>query len=114
MAKDILQVSTCQESIEDTRELVDPINAFPTTNKPVSDTTLKNMLVSLCSSMHADMMQCINNFKAEVGELGGWVDNIEKKMGDFASSHNTLIDAHNDHSDDITWLKAKVADLKDR
>lgn len=63
--------------------------------------------------MHADMLQCVNNFKAEVGELGGRVDHIEKKIRDFASSHNTLIDAHNDHADDITWLKTKVAELED-
>lgn len=72
------------------------------------------MLVSLRSSLHADMMQCMSNIKTEVGELGGRIDHIERKMCDFAESHNTLVDAHNDQSDDITWLKAKVADLEDR
>lgn len=56
----------------------------------------------------------MSNFKAEVGELGGRIDRIEKKMSEFASSHNSLIDAHNDQSNDVTWLKAKVADLEHR
>lgn len=109
MAEDAQQVSTCQDSMEDTRELVDPINEFPTANKPILTTTLKDILVSLSSSLQADMMQCMSNIKAEVGELGGRIDHIEQKMGAFASSYNTLVDAHNDQSDDITWLKAKVA-----
>lgn len=108
------QVNAGQDSMEDTRELVDPINNFPTANKPILDTTLKDMLVSLCSSLHADMMQCMKKIKTEVGELGGQIDHIEQKMGNFAASHNTLVDAHNDQSDDIIWLKAKVGDLADR
>lgn len=35
-------------------------------------------------------------------------------MGEFASSHNTLVDAYNDQSEDISWLKGKMADLEDR
>lgn len=60
------------------------------------------MLVSLCSSMHTDMLQCVNNFKTDMGALGGRVNHIKKKMGDFASFHNTLVDAHNDHSEELT------------
>lgn len=42
------------------------------------------------------------------------VDHIEHKMGEFATSHNTLIDAHNDQDDEMEKLKAKSADLEDR
>lgn len=76
MAENMPQVSTWQDSMEDTRELVDLINEFPTTDKPVSDTTLKDMLLSLRTSLHADMIQCISNFKIEVGEMGGRIDHI--------------------------------------
>lgn len=114
LTEDTQQGSMTPDTMEDTRELVDPFTAFPTTGKPVSDTTLKDMLVSLRSSMHTDMMQCVHNFKSELGAIGGRVDHIEDKMGDFAASHNTLIDAHNDQSDEITWLRSKVADLEDR
>ena len=108
------QVSGGAEALEDTRELIDPFTAFPTSGKAVSDTTLKDMLVSLRSSMHADMLQCMRNFKADVGELGDRVTHVEEKMGEFASSHNSLIDAHSEHDTEIAWLRAKVADLEDR
>lgn len=44
----------------------------------------------------------------------GRADHIGKKMVKFASSHNSLVDAHNDQSKDLIWLKVKVADSKDR
>lgn len=100
--------------MDDTRELADTINAFPTANRPLSDTTLKDMLISLRSSLHSDMMYCMRNFKAEVGELGGRIDHMEKKMEEYASSYYSLVDFHNDQSDEVAWLKDKVADLEDR
>lgn len=59
------------------------------------------------------MMECVQNFKVEVQELGGRVYHIEKKMGKFASSHKTLIDAQNDQEDELEKLKAKVAEFQD-
>lgn len=66
------------------------------TNQPVSDSTLKDMLVSLRSSLHADRIECMRGFKTDINELGERVDHVEHKMGDFASSFNSLVDAHND------------------
>lgn len=100
--------------MEDTRELPEIIYTFPTANQPISESTLKDMLVSLCNSLHADMMKCMRSFKTKVNELGERVDHVEQKMGEHASSYNLLVDAHNDQSDEVTWLKAKVADLEDR
>lgn len=108
------KVSICQESMEDTRELPNTINSFPTVNQPISESTLKDMLISLRSSLHADMMECMKGFKTDVHELGDRVDHVEQKMGEYAASYNSLVDAHNDQSDEVTWLKAKVVDLEDR
>ena len=108
------RVDMLQDSLNDTRELAAPINSFPTADKPLSDTMLKDMLVSLRSSLHADMMECMRGFKADVQELGGRVDHVEQKMGEFASSFNSLVDAHNDQEDELAWLKTKVSDLEDR
>lgn len=47
------------------------IEEFPTNNQPVIDTVLKDMLMSLRSSLHADMMSCMHNYNR--------LDNIEKK-----------------------------------
>lgn len=45
--------------------------------------------------------------------MGGRIDHIERKMGEFVSSHNTLVDAHDDQAEEIARLKAKMADLED-
>lgn len=94
--------------------LNDPIAAFPTSDRPVSDTVLKEMLLSLKLSLQADMTARINNCQREVQAIGGRVDHIEQKMGEYTSSFNTLVDAHNTQSEEIVWLKNKVADLEDR
>lgn len=90
------------------------MNSFPTTIQPISDTTLKDVLVSLRASLHTDMMECVQSFRAEVQELGGRVDHIEHKMSEFAASHNTPIDAHNNQDDELEKLKDKVTDIEDR
>lgn len=41
------------------------------------------------------------------------MDHIEQKISEFVSSHNTLIEAHNDQDDELEKLKAKVADIED-
>lgn len=108
------KVSMCHDSIEDTRELTESINNFPITNQPISDAKLKDMLVSLRNTLHADMLECMRSFKYNIGELGGRIDHVEENMGEFASSYNSLVDAHNDQAEKVTWLRAKVADLEDR
>lgn len=39
---------------------------------------------------------------------------MENKLGEFASFFFAVLDAHNNREEDISWLKAKVADLEDR
>lgn len=92
----------------------DPKAAFPTSDRPVSDTVLKDMLVSLKASLHADMTAEINHCQSEVQALGSRIDHIEHSMSDFTSSFNTMVDAHSNHMEEIAWLKTKVADLEDR
>lgn len=38
---------------------------------------------------------------------------MENKLGEFASIFFAVLDAHNNREEDISWLKAKVADLED-
>lgn len=42
------------------------------------------------------------------------MEHVGHNMGEFATSHYSLINAHNNQSDEVVWLKAKVADLEDR
>lgn len=55
----------------------------------------------------------MHSFKIEAQELGGRANHLEQKMGEFASSYNTLVNAHNEQDDEMMWLKAKTADLED-
>lgn len=77
------------DSGEYTRELPDSIEEFPTTNQPVLDTVMKGMLMSLRSSLQADMMSCINK---ELKKDETRVNHIENKMGEFATTINDLVD----------------------
>lgn len=57
------------------------------------------------------MVAAVRNCQAEVQALGERSDHVEDPLGEYCTSFNTLIDAH---SDDILWLKGKIADFEDR
>lgn len=101
-------------SQDSTTELFPQIHDFPTTGQPLSDTTMKEMLVSLRGSLHRDLMQCVSQMKSEVAAVGEHVNHVENKMAEFASAHNELVDAHNDKDEELESLKSKMVDLKDR
>lgn len=84
----IHEVRVGPDSRDNTRELPDSIHLFPTNNQPVLDTTLKDMLVFLRSSLHADMMSCLHKFGMEIQSVSARVDNVETKMGEFATTTN--------------------------
>lgn len=102
------------DSQQDTRELVERIEDFPIKGQPIMDTTLKEMLVSLRGTLDMDLMSLVSQIKGEVSELGGRVHHVKSKMGDFATSNNELVDAHNEREEESNLLKAKLADLEDR
>lgn len=56
-------------SLEDTRKLQDFILEYPTQNQPVMNTTLKDMLVSLRTTIHTDIMSLAQQCKSEVAEV---------------------------------------------
>lgn len=73
---------------------------------------MKDMLVSLRSSIHSDVQSIALKLNTEIQDLGNRVSHAENKMGEFASAYNDLVDSHNDRENDTVWLKAKVADLR--
>lgn len=75
-------------SLNDTRELQYPILEFPTKKQPLMDTILKDMLVSLRSTIHADIMSLTSHFKPEFKEVNGRVTYIENTIGEFADMVN--------------------------
>ncbi|XP_073453695.1 uncharacterized protein [Aquarana catesbeiana] len=108
------EVSSAHDSGDDTRELPNSIDQFPTTNQPVMDTILKEMLVSLRSSLHSDMLSCIHTVNRDLQEVSERVTYVEDKMGKFATTINALVDANESNEDDIDSIKAKMADMEDR
>lgn len=109
-----MEVSAHTASQSQASATPDPLEGFPTSGQPVSDTVLKEMLMSLRSSLHQDMLQTVQKCQAEVHSLGERVNQIEITLDSHASSFNAMVDAHANQSDDVSWIKDKLSDLEDR
>lgn len=70
----------------------DPIALFPTMGQPISDVTLKDMLLSLSTSLQANMIASLQQCRAEVREIADRVHHVENKMCEITSSFNSLVD----------------------
>lgn len=90
------------------------IASYPVSNQPVMDTLLKDMLLSLQSSLHADLAALTHKFSSEIHRLGEKVNHIENSLGKINVTVNDLVDAHDDNLEGRCWLKAKIADREDR
>lgn len=60
------------------------------------------------------MLAYFNKYSVDIQELRDRVSYLEDNMSACIASYNTMVDTHNIHSEEISWLKSKVADLKDR
>lgn len=78
--------------------------------QPVFDIMVKEMLLSLCSFLQADMLSCFYKYAAEAQELGERLRHVEDSLSACITSYNTIVDAHDVHSGETAWLKSKVAD----
>lgn len=108
------EVSSILDSGDDTREMPDSIDQFPTNNQPVLDIVLKEMLVSLRSSLHSDMISCVHKFDTELQSVTSRVSHIENKMGEYAATISDLVEANEGKEDDIEEIRAKMTDIEDR
>lgn len=106
-----MEVSTAQ--VSGSASHPDPIATFPTLGQLVSDTVLKDMLSSLLSSLYTGMLSCVHQFKADIQDLGERVDKFETAMCDMTTSFNTMVDAQTSQSEEIAWLKNKMAELEE-
>lgn len=91
-----------------------PIASFPTSNQPVMDTLLKEMLLLIHNSLHADILNPAKHISNEVHALGDRVHCIEESMGEMTTTINDLVDAHDKGVEERMWLKVKFTDLEDR
>lgn len=79
-------VSPITDSEDDTRELPESIELL--------DTVLKDMLLSVSSTLQADTMTCMHRFNSEIQAVESRVEHIENKMGEYASIINDLVDSN--------------------
>lgn len=73
---------------------VSPIASFPTTNQPVMDIQLKEMLLTLHNSCHADIHTLMKQFTREIYSLGDRVPTIKESMGEMTTTINDLVEAN--------------------
>lgn len=58
---------------------------------------MKEMLISLQSSLHIDSASMFNKFSSQMHYMGQKVHHIESQIGNFTETVNYLVDAH-DHT----------------
>lgn len=87
---------------------------FPTSGQPVIDTTLKDMLMSLQTSLMTDLSSMIRKITTDMWSLGNRVSNIETGMTECTTTMNDLIDTSDEIKEEQEWVRAKLADLEDR
>lgn len=80
----------------------------------LSDTTLKDMLLSPRTSLQSELLSCFHQYKVEVQEMGKGVSQVEKKNCKFSNFFIMMLATHDAHSEDLSWIKSKLADLEDR
>lgn len=94
-------------------ELQSPIARFLTSNQPVLDTQLKEMLLSLHRSLHADFTNITYKFSKELCMMGDRVNQVEHAITDITTTVNYIIDANEESEEERQWMRAKIADLED-
>lgn len=77
------------------------------------ENTLKEMLMSLRSSLQSDMISLMHKFGPTVIVLEDRVSQIETNMGDIATTVNELIDAHDDQVVENRWIKDKLVEIEE-
>lgn len=59
-------------------------------------------------------MACMHRFNKELTAFESRVENIETKMGEFATTINNLVDASEDKDQEMYGVKMKLTDIEDR
>lgn len=64
----------------------------------MSDIVMKDMLLSLLSSLKADMFACFKKYAEDVQDLEDGVNHLEEAMGTCANSYNDMVEVHSAHT----------------
>lgn len=91
-----------------------PLAAYPTSDNPASEHSIKAMLLSLQADLHRELKVSINQLQDKVTCLEDRTTHIEQHLSEATKAHNTVVHTQDDHSATIQMLRLKVADLEDR
>lgn len=69
----------------------DLLEEFPTSNKTVWKSFLKEMMLALHSSLHKDFSAILNKFTAFINDFSERANHVEVTMGEFSKAHNGLV-----------------------
>lgn len=70
--------------------------------------------MSLPASFQSDLFLGLHQCREKVHALGDRVSLVVDQMSEYTTFFNTMVDAYEMHSEDIIWIKYKLADLEDR
>lgn len=87
-------VSNSLHNINAIDSLQSSIAAFPTSGQPVLDSTMKDMLLSLQSSLMTNLSSLINKFTTDMRHTGDRVQYMEHRMEECTDTVNDLVDAY--------------------
>lgn len=64
--------------------------------------------------MRNELQSSISMLHSRIDHLEDSTDDLEKQMTEYTAAYNDITDAHDQHTEEIRYLQAKVADLEDR
>lgn len=88
--------------------------SFPTIGQPVIDTTLKDMLLSLQSSLMTDLSSLFTKISTDMHVMDERVSHLEHSMEECTTTVNDLIKTYAEVKEEQSWVRAKLANLDDR
>lgn len=91
-------------------ESVDYDHSKATGSGSLTELTLQKLFHSFSEDLQVDFRHMMGEFKTDIQMLV--TGQIESKMAEFATSHNSLIDSHGE--EEVQRLANKVLDLEDR
>lgn len=90
------------------------LTAFPASDAPATESTLKAMLLSLQTGLQRELRSSISHLATRVDYIEEHTQYVEEQLRDVAIDHNEFLDAHDINAEEIHKLQLKVGDLEDR
>lgn len=74
---------------------------------PISEQSLQLMLLSL-KDIQGDSHSSFDSLSAQLEAVEGRIDHVERKMGEYSTTINDFVDGHQEHTQDLQWLKVTI------